>query len=737
MGHILCEGITDTWTESYHNSPIARSVVNRRTDSITLYYRDGHTVSHTLPRIWYGGSAVSPDGSRFYFINTDQYLCCYDIHTFHCLWKYPQSGNSTIFPADYGVILMETPSRIEYAHQTDKTGWDVFDKIHVSEYYLTLLDMETGQILVRQKYSEDPSPTDLTHDHLLIRYSTDTGRILRKSDLSTVCDLPVKEWPYSYLYIIGGKLFHYRTIRAYGSLYNYEETQMDAELPKEVLRSAETYAWECEEQRRILMEENPRFDFLDPRLHGIVDAEGNITDIRKFEEYTGLYMFPYRSENTASHCFLCGCAVTDGYSTMDVHKVVCEDCYRIFRLPLRMLTVFGLKQAEDNESSRYEKRLRNSRKSYAHNTGSFDEFYTLSAAGGCIRVIREMNDGSSEKWMIPAVSGKMFPYWADSFRNGLGNTVRRLEIAILPEDTASDHSLLLEITHDGVQYTACPPVITAGKEAEEAFRSVLPGYRDAGLETNPFAPFCTEFTTSTFWSMTKEFDESQPALDLFDRFAKAAYAQGARTLYFISPTPDNDFYRPETASEAIRHAYRINLTPDGADINENLRAYIGCTRTSYVIAENLGAVIFSRFGYAVAGGTSALMKNVRKPLEIYNFVNDYYVFYQPDNCEFYKRKRALVTWATTSEEYPEGQYELLHAHRFSSGNRKYIKDDTVCGCFCCGKTLQGRDIAEWLDNNETARCPFCGTDAILPGNCGYPVTDEFLKQMKKLWFGGM
>ena len=96
-----------------------------------------------------------------------------------------------------------------------------------------------------------------------------------------------------------------------------------------------------------------------------------------------------------------------------------------------------------------------------------------------------------------------------------------------------------------------------------------------------------------------------------------------------------------------------------------------------------------------------------------------------------------VTWATSSEEYPGGQYDLLHAHRFSSGNRKYIKDDTVCGCFCCGKTLQGRDIAEWLDNNQTARCPFCGTDSVLPENCGYPVTKEFLEQMNKLWFGGM
>lgn len=737
MGHILCEGITDTWTESYHNSPIARSVVDCRINSVTLYYRDGHTSTQIFPNKWYGGSAVSPDGSRFYFINTDQYLCCHDIHTFHCIWKYPQAGNSTIFPADRGVILMETPSHIEYARQTDENGWDVFDKIQVSENYLTLLDAETGQIIVRQKYTEYPSPTELTHDHLLIRCSADTGRILRKSDLSTVCDLPAKEWPYSYLYIIGGKLYHYRTVRAYGSLYNYEETQMDAELPGEVLRSAETYAWECEEQRHILMEENPPYDFLDPRLHGIVDAEGNITDIKKFEEYTGLYMIPFRSENIASHCFLCGTAVTEGYSTIDVRKVVCEDCYRTFHRILCLITAFGLKNAENGESFRYDERLRDSRNRYDHSTGTFDEFQALSAAGGYVRVTREMNDGTTDEWFMHAAAGSMFPDWVNSFRNGLGNTVRRIEIAVLSEDSESNHCLVLNITHDTAQYTAYPPIISAENEAEEVFRTVLPGYRDAGLENNPFASFCTEYTINTLWSMTKEFDESQPALELFDRFAKAAYAQGARTIYFLSSSPDNDFYISETDSGSTRHAYRINLTPDGADINANLRAYIGCTRTSIVIAENLGAVIFSRFGYAVTGGTPELMKNLRRPLEIYDFMNDYYIFYWPSNREFYKRKRALVTWSTTSEQYPDGQYDLLHAHRFSSGNRKYLEDNTVCGCFCCGRFFRGRDITEWLDNNETARCPFCGTDSILPENCGHPVTKEFLEQMKKLWFGGM
>ena len=675
MEIITDDRLSDFRTEQYYFSPVCRSVIDRRANSVTLHYRNGHTVTHTFHDQWQSGCRISPDGSRLYYLNTDRNLCCHAAGTFRRLWTYRCSGIPNVYPTERGAILLEYHPVIEDARQTDENGREFFDKTYVPGSLLTLLDAETGRILVRRSLTGYLDSEDLTHDHLLIQYSDDTIHILRKSDLSPVCETKTVNMQVIPLYIINGKPIHYRTIRAYGSLYNYEETEIPLELPKEVLRSAEIHAGECEEYRRILMEENPPYDFLDPRLHGIVDAEGNITDLRTFSEYTGLHLIPYRTSGETPSCFLCGGAVSEGYSTIDARKIICTDCRRTFRHALTLITVFGLNHAEEGESIRYEERLRNSRTRQDHSTGSFEEFHALSEAGGYIRITRKMKDGTSDEWFLHADSGGLFPEWVQSFRDGLGNTVQRITIAVLPEDTSSDHSLFLDMTHESVQYTAYPPIPSADKEAAEIFRNLLPNYRDAGLETNPFAPFCTEFTLNALWSMTKEIDKKHVRLDLFDRFAKAAYAQGARSLYIHTPLQGSDFpvAEPETASNV--HAYRILLSVDGADINENLRAAIGCSGTSVVLAENLGAVIYSRFGYAAAGGTPGLMKNVRRPLEISDFMNDYYIFYQPDNREFYRRKRALVTWATASAEYPEGQYDLLLTRRLRSENRTRITDD--------------------------------------------------------------
>jgi hypothetical protein len=45
-------------------------------------------------------------------------------------------------------------------------------------------------------------------------------------------------------------------------------------------------------------------------------------------------------------------------------------------------------------------------------------------------------------------------------------------------------------------------------------------------------------------------------------------------------------------------------------------------------------------------------------------------------------------------------------------------------------------IIDWsLDEpDETAICPYCGIDAVLGDNEGYPLTESFLKAMYKEWF---
>ena len=38
-----------------------------------------------------------------------------------------------------------------------------------------------------------------------------------------------------------------------------------------------------------------------------------------------------------------------------------------------------------------------------------------------------------------------------------------------------------------------------------------------------------------------------------------------------------------------------------------------------------------------------------------------------------------------------------------------------CGCYFCTRAFHGGEVEEWVDDGETALCPFCGIDAVLPG----------------------
>ncbi len=64
--------------------------------------------------------------------------------------------------------------------------------------------------------------------------------------------------------------------------------------------------------------------------------------------------------------------------------------------------------------------------------------------------------------------------------------------------------------------------------------------------------------------------------------------------------------------------------------------------------------------------------------------------------------------------------------------RKNLKEENLCGCFYCLEIFHPSEIEEWIDNNEsTALCPYCETDAIIGQNSGFPVAKEFLSEMKQ------
>jgi len=79
--------------------------------------------------------------------------------------------------------------------------------------------------------------------------------------------------------------------------------------------------------------------------------------------------------------------------------------------------------------------------------------------------------------------------------------------------------------------------------------------------------------------------------------------------------------------------------------------------------------------------------------------------------------------------------DYIEAHKFSSNQKAQILKDQRCGCFYCLAIFRTSEIIEWIDSNsDTAICPYCGIDAVIGEGSGYPLTEEFLKKMKKYWF---
>lgn len=78
--------------------------------------------------------------------------------------------------------------------------------------------------------------------------------------------------------------------------------------------------------------------------------------------------------------------------------------------------------------------------------------------------------------------------------------------------------------------------------------------------------------------------------------------------------------------------------------------------------------------------------------------------------------------------------DLKNAHKYSSYHKEQLSNAKHCGCFYCTRIFDPKEIVDWCDNGQTAVCPYCGIDSILPENDAFPISKEFLMQMRKHWF---
>lgn len=76
----------------------------------------------------------------------------------------------------------------------------------------------------------------------------------------------------------------------------------------------------------------------------------------------------------------------------------------------------------------------------------------------------------------------------------------------------------------------------------------------------------------------------------------------------------------------------------------------------------------------------------------------------------------------------------VYAHNLANSNRQNLTKASVCGCFYCLRIYDPKEIVWEDDADDTAMCPYCGIDAVIPESETLPVTKALLKQMREFWF---
>lgn len=78
--------------------------------------------------------------------------------------------------------------------------------------------------------------------------------------------------------------------------------------------------------------------------------------------------------------------------------------------------------------------------------------------------------------------------------------------------------------------------------------------------------------------------------------------------------------------------------------------------------------------------------------------------------------------------------DVIAAHDKCHDNMEELAESTEVGCFGCLRIYDPSEVEEYTGNND-AICPYCRIDSVIGDASGYPITDEFLKQMHRQWFG--
>jgi len=76
---------------------------------------------------------------------------------------------------------------------------------------------------------------------------------------------------------------------------------------------------------------------------------------------------------------------------------------------------------------------------------------------------------------------------------------------------------------------------------------------------------------------------------------------------------------------------------------------------------------------------------------------------------------------------------LDDARQYSRNNNFTIRYSNMCGCYHCLEKFKSDLVSDWVDEGDTALCPHCGIDSVIP-DAVTEVTKKILRELNEKYF---
>lgn len=77
--------------------------------------------------------------------------------------------------------------------------------------------------------------------------------------------------------------------------------------------------------------------------------------------------------------------------------------------------------------------------------------------------------------------------------------------------------------------------------------------------------------------------------------------------------------------------------------------------------------------------------------------------------------------------------------RLSLNNKEALSKSKLCGCYHCGRIFSPNKVEYYMESQreQTATCPFCEMDAVIPSTDEFSITEEKLSLLRAISFGSL